>query len=404
MEKHTLNTARIFERILVRAPNWVGDAVMATPFFGSLRRTFPEAAITCLCRPLVADIFRYNPDINHVRELDETFGRSGWKAIRANAARLKGEPFDLAISLPNSLSSALIFFFARIPERVGYRGDWRRIMLTRSMTFPKKGDRPHRVESYLRLLDLVAEPVHDRKLRLVIDGQSATAVDETLRALNLLPPTRFVALAPGAAQPNKMWMPDRFAALAQRLLNDGLGVVLVGGPNERELCERVAGIPKASCGASDSCGPDLGQGFKENTGQSDTASMTKVMEAPNSDHALPTHSNRIVNLAGAGPLLFTAEIIRRSAAFIGNDSGLAHVAAAVGTPVVVLSGPGDPTEVVPYSERAVTIAKTLFCKPCYRNYCWRKDKPLECLELIEVEEVYAASESITCTSEYDRRG
>ena len=98
-------------------------------------------------------------------------------------------------------------------------------------------------------------------------------------------------------------------------------------------------------------------------------------------------------VAGAGPLLFTAEIIRRSAVFIGNDSGLAHVAAAVGTPTVVLSGPGDPTEVAPYTDKAVTIAKTIFCKPCYKNYCWRKDRPLECLELIEVDEAYAAAKA-----------
>ena len=385
--------------IAVRAPNWVGDAVMAGPFFSSLRRALPDAQITCLCRPLVTDLFRHNSDIDLILELDETYGRSGWKMIQMNAARVKGHAFDLAISLPNSLSSALMFFLARIRERVGYRGDWRRMLLTRSMTFPKKGHRPHRVESYLRLLELIVRPVVDRKLRLVIDDQSATAVDEKLRALNLLPPTRYVAIAPGAAQPNKMWMPDRFAALAQRLVKDGLGVVLVGGPSERELCELVAGIPArrvaghSAGGAPDLCGPDLGQGFKEDTGLSGTDSVTGVTGTTDRDHRRPILSDHIINLAGAGPLLFTAEIIRRSAVFIGNDSGLAHVAAAVGTPTVVLSGPGDPTEVAPYTDKAVTIAKTIFCKPCYKNYCWRKDRPLECLELIEVDEAYSAAKA-----------
>lgn len=334
------------QRIIVRAPNWVGDAVMATPFFVSLRATFPQSSITCLCRSLVADFFRYQTAVDQVLELDESEGYSGWRAIRRNALLLRGGEFDLAVSLPNSLSSALIFFLARIPQRVGYRADWRRPLLTRSLEFPPKGQRPHRVEYYLELLKTITTtPVLHRQLVLVVPNFVSASVDSKLKDQGVASYSSFIALAPGAAQPNKMWMSERFAELIDRLTNTERAVVLVGGPQEKGLAVRLCEMVK-----------------------------TKA----------------VFNMVGSGSLLFTAEIIKQAAVFVGNDSGLAHVAAAVGTPSVVLSGPGDQTEVAPYSEQAITIAKELFCKPCYKNYCRREDKPLECLTLISVDEVYSA--------------
>ncbi len=331
-------------RIIVRAPNWVGDAVMATPFFSSLRETVPGRFITCLCRPMVADVFRYHPAIDEVRLMDESRGRSGWDPIRQNASLVREGRFDLAISLPNSLSAALIFFLAGIPERVGYRGDWRLLLLTKSYPFPAKGRRLHRTDGYLRLLRLVsAAPTLVKKLSLTIPEGIQDESDSFLAERSITQP--FLTIAPGAAQPNKMWFPERFAELLVRLSEEGMTTVTVGGPSEVELCNRVV----------------------EEAGLSAT-----------------------FNLAGTGSLLHTAAVISRSVTFVGNDSGLAHIAAAVKTPVVVLSGPGDPREVAPYTDRVTTIAKSLFCKPCYKNVCWRKDVPLECLKKITVEDVCQA--------------
>ncbi len=339
-----MGSQREYERIVVRAPNWVGDAVMATPFFSSLKKTFPHGTITCLCRPVVSDIFRHRSDTAAVTVLDESRGRSGWASVRRNASLLRDDRFDLAISLPNSLSAALIFFLAGVPERVGYRGDWRRVLLTKSYPFPPKSKRQHRADSYLELLKLVSpSPSLTKELSLTVPADIETETAAVLDERSI--PRPFMTIAPGAAQPNKMWMPDRFIALISRLNQEDLACVVVGGPHEADLCAHIA-----------------------------------------TESDLPVSHN----LAGTGSLLHTAAIIRESTVFVGNDSGLAHVAAAVKTPVVVLSGPGDPREVAPYTETAMTIAKSLFCKPCYKNECWRKDAPLECLQKITVEDVLTA--------------
>jgi len=249
---------------------------MATPFFTSLRQTLPDSNITCLCRSMVADIFRYHPDVDGIVELDETQGRSGLRAARLNAAQLKKHKFDIAISLPNSFSSALVFFLAGIPVRLGYRGDWRRGILTRSVQFPRKGQRPHRVECYLRLLELVStDPVIDRELRLV-PGEDAAKQVAAISDKHNLEQSSYIAIAAGAAQPNKMWPAGRFAGLVQALNSHGQRVVLVGSPAEEELSAQVA-AQAAIAGT--------------------------------------------VNLAGAGSLLFTAEIIRRAAGRSGNKIG-----------------------------------------------------------------------------------
>jgi heptosyltransferase-2 len=333
------------DRVLVRAPNWVGDAIMALPFFVSLRTTLRDAEITCLCRSSLSALFESVPAIDRVLCLDESRGRSGFASIRLNAARLREEQFDIAFSLPSSFGATLMLWLARIPRRFGHAAEARGPLLTDSLPYGPNGKRPHRAEGYLSLLRLAFPGA-------TIVSELTFSPPESARAMvaELWPDStadkkrRVLALAPGAAQPNKMWASERFAHLAQRWLEDTEGtVVLVGGPVERERSQQIA-------------------------------------EAVGSD--------RIIDLTGAGDLAVAAEIIRRADVFVGNDSGLAHLSATVGTRTVVISGPGDPTEVAPFSPLAVTVKRPLFCSPCYKNVCWRKDKPLECLTEISVDEVW----------------
>lgn len=334
------------DQILVRAPNWVGDAVMSLPFFASLRQNAgPDTIVTCLCRSALAPFFRDVPEINQVIELDESTRGHGWRYVSTNASMLRHHRFNVAFCLPTSFGSAFMLWRAQIPIRLGHAAEGRKLLLTRSLPYGRNGHRPHRTEGYLSLLGLQwPTPILDRDLLFRPGATAMSRVDSVLAegAGTLKPP--LLAIGPGAAQENKMWEARRFVEVARRWVDQLHGqVVLVGSEDDTQRCEEVA----------------------------KTAAR-----------------NAIRNLAGAGDLPMAAEIIRRAGVFLGNDSGLAHLAAAVGTPCVVISGPGDPTEVAPFSPLAVTVRHPVFCSPCYKNYCWRKDKPLECLTEISVDDVW----------------
>jgi heptosyltransferase-2 len=327
--------------VIVRAPNWLGDAVMSLPFFASLRATLPEATVICSCRPSLAPLFHCVEGIDNVIPLDESKGRSGLAAIRLNAKILREEQADCAFALPSSLGSALILWLARVPRRTGHAAEGRGMLLTDSIPYGKNGCRPHRAEGYLSLLPLVFDdPAIDRTLSFVPNSHAV----EQANLKGGSPDSPMLALGPGAAQPNKMWDPQRFALIARRWLDRfGGSVVLIGSQAEQALAGTIKMV---------------------------------------------LQSKAVINCTGKGDISVAAEYLRRADVFVGNDSGLSHLAAAVGTKTVTISGPGDPNEVAPFSPLAVTVKHPLFCSPCYKNTCWRKDKPLECLTEIQTDQVW----------------
>jgi len=333
------------DSIFVRAPNWVGDAIMALPFFEALRATVPGAFVTCLSRASTVSVYRDIAAIDHVMQWDDTYGYSGFRAIAHNARRLRKGMFRTGFSLPNSHGAAWLMWHAWIPERIGYSTDARRMWLTRSLPHEANGKRPHRVDAYLKLLSLkFPEREFTPRLHYTPGPKAVAAADELLHRYDRLGATPVLTMAPAAAQPNKMWMQGRFAEIAARWIRETDGYVfLLGGNDDRQLCDQVLLLAK---------------------------------------------SGRVQNFAGECKLATSGEIIRRSNVFVGNDSGLGHLATAVGCRAIVLSGPGDPTEVAPYGSRATTIKHPLFCSPCYKNTCWRTDKPIECLTEITVDEVW----------------
>lgn len=334
------------ERYLVRTPNWVGDAVMSLPFFASLRlNAGPDAGIACLCRPQLASLFRHVSAINDVIELDESHGAHGLDSIRRNAKHLRKRQFDAAFCLPVSFGSALMLWLARIPARYGHSADARRLLLSRALPFGPNGHRPHRTEGYLNLLNLRwSTPIFSRTLNFIPGSEAAEQIDALIGSAGGSAAVPLLAIAPGAAQLNKMWPLANFAAIASRWIDELQGgVILIGSNSDSARCNELAA---------------------------------------------QSSSGDIRNLAGAGDLSIAAEIIRRASVFLGNDSGLAHLAAAVGARCIVISGPGDPAEVAPFSSSAITVRHPVFCSPCYNNFCWRKDRPLECLTEISVDDVW----------------
>jgi heptosyltransferase-2 len=303
---------------LVVAPQWIGDAVMAEPLLATLAERGERLVVAAL--PWVAPVFEAMPEVAETISLPFAHGRLDWTARRRTAAALRGR-FDIAYVLPNSIKSALVPWLARIPERVGYRGEGRPLLLNR--TLPNPSGRPPMVAFYGALAGVPFAA--QRRPRLQLD----TARRDAALASAGLQPSAYWAFAPGAEYgPAKRWPAAHYAALARSLhAADGAPIVLLGSPGESELCETIA------AGAPGAC--------------------------------------RV--LAGRTSLLEAMALIAASRGLASNDSGLMHVAAAFGVPQVAVFGSTSPLHTPPLNERARVLwlkeELQLDCMPCFDRTC-----------------------------------
>ncbi len=313
------------DRILIRAVNWVGDAVMTTPAIGAVRESFPRAEITLLANPLVAQLFSSHPWVDRVI----TFNRNGLhKGISGRlrlAAHVRKQAFDAAIILPNSFESALIPWLAGIPHRLGKSSDGRGFMLTERYHPDVHKPVAHEVTYYL---DLVRH--------FGIDGQASaplltvTPAEDSAAAARLaeqgISAGEFViGINPGAAFGSaKRWYPERFAQVAGQLAAAwNAKVVIFGGPGETDI---AAGIERHLGG-------------------------------------------QCCNLAGTTSLRELMALIQRCSFFVTNDSGPMHIAAAFGVPLVAIFGSTDHTTTSPCTDKAVIVRKDVACAPCKLREC-----------------------------------
>ena len=274
------------ERIVVRAPNWIGDVVLSLAAVRDLRRNFPRARIEVLARPWVADVYRAVGEIDAVRLA---------RGVRADADALRGA-FDAGVVLPNSFGTAFTLWQARIPERWGYATEGRRVLLTRAPAVPARVRGRSQVYYYRAMLagaGLRVSAAPDVSLRC------PTEWTESAAAPRLLGPDEggnWVGVNPGASFGTaKRWLPERFAAVADTLAGQGARIVLVGGPAERPVGESIA----------------------------------SQMRAP----------ARV--LCGETSLPELVGVLARLRLLVTNDSGPMHLAAALGIPVVAVFGPTD---------------------------------------------------------------
>ncbi|HET8759528.1 MAG TPA: lipopolysaccharide heptosyltransferase II, partial [Nitrospiria bacterium] len=225
--------------LLVCAPNWIGDAVMATPTLAALRAGFPDARITVLARAGVVDVLTGHPAIDEVM-LDDRRGRHRGAAGRLRlASDLRGRGFDGVLLLPNSFASALVAALARVPARVGYRTDGRGALLTTALAPPRK-PAPHMTAYYLGLLAPWALAGDPRAVTLAVTDAERDAASRRLAEWGIGREERVVAVNPGAAYGSaKRWPSDRFAAVSRRLVQDGAAVLVLGAASERGLADAV---------------------------------------------------------------------------------------------------------------------------------------------------------------------
>ncbi|HGY90266.1 MAG TPA: lipopolysaccharide heptosyltransferase II [Planctomycetes bacterium] len=334
--------------IVVRLPNWVGDVVMATPLLRALRSRCPSARIVAAARPHLL------PIVDGLPYVDDQLPLPARAAERVSALRRGG--FDVAVLLTHSLGSALDMWRARIPQRLGYRGDWRRLLLTATLKRPKSGGKYRpvpMVETYLdllRLLDPEGEVPSDVRYEL----RSTPAEEAWLRAwserndLDLECDGPWVGINPGASfGASKLWDPVRFAEVADRL-RDAFGwrPILLGAPGEAGLLRRVG--------------------------------------AAMSGEVLDTSSDPIP----LGPL---KGLVSRLKLMVTTDSGPRAFAQAFDVPSVVLMGPTHPGWTAANTSCSRILRRDVPCGPCHLKVC-----PTDhvCMESITVEEVVAACREV----------
>jgi lipopolysaccharide heptosyltransferase II len=328
------------EAVLVISPNWIGDAVMSTPALANLRRGLPKATIDLLVPRRVAPLFDDHPHIDRVVIRDE---RRLWRSRLAQVMALRRCRYQMVLVLPNSFRAALDARLMGSPIRLGYATDGRRWLLTHAVP-AAAGRSSHQIDAYLRLVAALGLPIVQRSPMLAPTMRAETEAEHLWATQGWGREDQVIGICPGAAfGPAKRWWPERFAALADRLIaSGGFHVVFFGSADEVPLVELIR------------------------------AQMT----------------HEAASLAGRDTLGSFMALAARCAVVIANDSGPMHIATAVGTRVVALFGPTDPHRTAPSAAPAVVLHHDLACSPCFRTACPYSDHP--CMRFIEVDDVYRA--------------
>lgn len=352
------------ERVLVRLPNWLGDALLSRPLLHALRRARPGASIRTVGPAPILDLLSADPVADAWEAWPEDRVARGALIARISAWRP-----EAALVLPPSFSSAWFAWRTGARERIGYAHDGRSILLTRALRRPARGER-HLSDEYLDLGRALgagaawrrgsgsprplttlpperAEPDPRRHAApaLPVRPEALAEARGLLRARGL-EGAPIAVLGPGAIYgPAKRWDPDRFASLARALVRDGWRVLACGAAGERALCAEVA----ARAGSG------------------------------------------VLSLAGETGVALQAGLCASASLAVCNDSGLAHLAAAVGTPTVVIFGSTSSAWSAPLGERVRIVQRAPVCSPCFQRTC---AIGTVCLTAIGVDEVERASDEV----------
>ena len=356
-------------RILIRGTNWLGDAVMTTPALLRLREKFPDVHITLLCPEKLADLWQRHPAV------DEIISFAAGESVLSIGRRLRAGKFDLALVLPNSPRSALEVFIAGIPQRVGYARPWRNFFLTRAVasrlgvvkmhkrtvseirqlvaapqkpsTFNLQPSTGHQIHEYLHLAAALGANPEPLAPQLTVAPDEIESAKKKFGLENIMPP--IFGLNPGAEYgPAKRWPVEKFIAAAREIQSQTNCVWLLFG------------------------------------GKSDAPSASQI------ESAIGHPQSAIFNLTGKTSLRELMALLKSCRVLLTNDTGPMHVAAALGTPVVVpfgstspeLTGPG-----LPGDARNHLLKSDAPCSPCFLREC-----PIDfrCMNGIAVDRVVAA--------------
>jgi len=330
-------------RIVVSCPNWIGDAVMATPALVALRQLFPDTHLALVARPYVAAVFDPAPYADEIL----LWGRPGGMSTGALAHLLRRQHHDLGVLLANSFRSALLFFLGGVGRRVGYAREFRAALLTDRLTPPRADGRcvpTPALGYYFELVRLLGAAEPPPRMQLFTTPEDEAAADGLFSALGLVA-ERTLIMAPGAAfGAAKCWPAERFAAVARRAHDElQLRTLILCAPQELPVAEAIAAESRGAA----------------------------VFPPP----PLPT--------------LRTAKaLVRRARAMLTNDSGLRHFAAAYDVPVVAIFGPTHIQWTETWFAKETKLQAAVPCGPCQKRVC--PAGHLRCMMETTPEQVLAA--------------
>lgn len=329
-------------RILVVAPSWIGDTIMAQPLFQRLVQQHANVVIDALAPPWVAPLLERMPEINRVIDSPFRHGGLDWPTRRRIGEQLRSEFYDQAIVLPNSWKSALVPFYAKIKKRTGYRGEGRYFLLNDVHKLDKL-KHPELVQRYAAL----AGSLDGSKLEAHLQSSREQQV-AALNAHGLPLDAAPVIFCPGAEfGPAKRWPAEYYAELAQRYGTPAAPVLLLGSPKDAPVGDEIVALSKGAAR----------------------------------------------NLAGKTSLFEAIDLLAAARLVVSNDSGLMHVAAALQRPQVALYGSSSPAYTPPMNDRAKIVSLGVECSPCFERVC-----PLghfKCMRDMKPEIVAAAAEQVT---------
>jgi len=336
-----------FGNILIRGTNWIGDAVLTLPALAAIRNTFPDARIAVLAKPWVAEVYALCPEIDEVLLYRRPGIHDGIAGLLRLAGELRIRRFDAAVLLQNAIEAAILSCLARIPVRAGYGTDGRGLLLTHSVQKRKGIGKVHQTEYYVEMVTALGCREATGEIRLATTPEHGPLAERLLEGLGLAGKHPLVGIAPGAAYgPAKRWLPERFAAVADRLIrDDGASILLFGSAGDKQAAE----------------------------------SVVRQTSVP------------VADIAGQTDLREAIAVMARCDLFISNDSGLMHLAAALGIPTVAIFGSTNPATTGPVGKRSVVVRREVDCSPCLKTDC---PTDFRCMEGISADDVLAAARNL----------
>ena len=351
-----MSSKKLHKKILVLRYRFIGDTILTVPFLRNLRSAEPDAYIAWVVAPGSSDIVQNIPYVDELiywdpvtihadsRGTHKTFGDK-----LAFIRDLRARCFDKVYVLKRSFGSALMAYLSGAGKRIGFATEGRSFLLTKAV--PYRHDQ-HEVQNFLDVLRADRVPVTDDYLEYWTSATEEASVDELLSGNGLNPDDKVVAIHPFSSIIERGWHLDNFAALATSLSEMGYHPLLLGAPNDRNQFDTAA----------------------------DQFRLTST------------------DLIGKSSLRVTMALLKRCALFVGNDSGIMHLAAAAGIPMVAIFGPQSPVKFGPWSQLATVIYSQYPCSPCRQKFFTEcqsssKGKP-DCIEVITVDQIVTACEKL----------